>query len=79
MLTADTTLEIWTSATTLLDSHLHQLTNTCLVENLEWVQHSESLLQVNWQEAGNVVTAVAECHLSQVVSTETEVLSLLAI
>ena len=64
MLTTDTTFEIWTSATTLLDSHLHQLTNTCLVENLEWIDIQNLLLQVNWQEAGNVVTAVAECHLS---------------
>ena len=64
MLTTDTTLEVLACLTSFLNSHLNQLTNTLLIENLEWVNIKNLLFQVAWQEASNVVAALTEGHLS---------------
>ena len=50
MLAADTRAEVWTDATTLLNSHLNQLANTLLVEYLEWVNLQNLLLKICWEE-----------------------------
>ena len=50
MLTADTALELWTYAASLLNCHFYELTNTVLVEYLEWVNLQNLLLQVYWEE-----------------------------
>ena len=70
MLTADTATEVLANATTLLYCHLDELANTLLVENLEWVNLENLLVEIYWQEAGDVVTRVTEGHLSEVVGTE---------
>ena len=70
MLTADTATEVLANATTLLYCHLDELANTLLVENLEWVNLENLLVEIYWQEAGDVVARVTEGHLCEVVGTE---------
>ena len=70
VLTADTALQVGTLMTALVYSHLYELTHTVLVEHLEGVYLQDLLLQVHGQEVGDVVAAVTERHLSQVVRTE---------
>ncbi len=77
MLTTDTTLQVRTGRTTLLYGHVDKLANTCLVEYLEWVYLQDLLLKICWQEASDIITAITECHLREVIGTEAEVLSLL--
>ncbi len=50
MLTTDTALEFWTNTATLVNSHLYELTNTVLVEYLEWVNLKNLLLQIYREE-----------------------------
>ncbi len=50
MLTADTCAEVRTGSTTILYCHLDELTNTLLVENLEWVNLQDLLLHVCREE-----------------------------
>ena len=76
MLSTDTALEVRTCGTALLDSHLHQLADTLLVEHLERIDVQDLLLQIRGEEAGDIVTAIAEGHLREVVRTEAEVLSM---
>ena len=56
MFTTDTTLQIRTDGTTLLSSHLNQLTYTILVEYLERVYLQDLLLQINRQERSDIIT-----------------------
>lgn len=70
MLTADTALEIWAHGTSTFYGHLHELTHTILVKHLERVYLEDLLLQVNGEEAGDVITRVAECHLCEVIGTK---------
>lgn len=55
MLATDTTLEVGTCRATLLNSHLDKLSNAVLVKHLEGVNVENLLLQVNGEEAGDVV------------------------
>ena len=70
MLTANTSAHAWTNSTTLLNSHLDELAYTLLVKYLEWVNLQDLLVEIYRQERSNIVTAVTEGHLSQVVGTE---------
>ena len=74
MLAADTTLEVGTYGAALFYGHLDELTYTILVENLEGVNLQNLLLEINGEEAGDVIAAVAEGHLREVVRAEAEVL-----
>lgn len=56
MLSTDTALEVGTCGTALLDSHLHQLADTLLVEHLERIDVQDLLLQIRGEEAGDIVT-----------------------
>ena len=58
MLTADTCTERRANGTSLLNSHLHKLTNTLLVENLEWVNLENLLVKIYRQERCYVVAIV---------------------
>ena len=55
MLTTDTTNEVGASGAALLNTHVNELANTLLVENLEWVDIQNLLFQVNGQEASDIV------------------------
>ena len=77
MLATDTTFEVLTCLTTLLNTHLDELTNTLLIENLEWIDIQNLLFKITWEEACDVITAVTEGHLGKVVSTKAEVFCLL--
>ena len=77
MLATDTTLEVRTCRATLLNSHLDKLSNAVLVKHLEGINVENLLLQVNGEEAGDVVAAVAESHLCEIVCTEAEIFGLL--
>ena len=70
MLTTDTATEIWTNLTTLLNGELDETTYALLVEYLEWVNLQDLLVEIDRQETGDVVAAVAERHLCKVVGTE---------
>ena len=70
MLTADTATESRTNGAALLHSHLDKLANTILVKNLERIHLQDLVLQIYRQEAGDVVAAVTEGHLCEVVGTE---------
>ena len=56
MLAADTALELRTNRATLLDSHLNELTNTLLVQNLERVNLKNLLLQIYGEERSDIIT-----------------------
>ena len=70
MLTTDTATELWTNLTTFLNSELDETAYTLLVENLEWVNLQDLLIEIYRQERSDIVTAVTEGHLSKVVGTE---------
>ena len=70
MLTTDTATEVWTYSATLADSKLDETAYTLLVENLEWVDLQDLLVEVYRQERSDIVAAVTEGHLSEVVGTE---------
>ena len=70
MLTADTALETWTSLTTILDSIVHKLTYSLLVESLEWIAIENLVTDVVTHESTYVITRESEGHLSKVVCTE---------
>ena len=76
VLAADTRTESRTNGTTFLYRHLDQLTYTVLVEYLERIDFEDLLLEVCRQERSDIVTAVTEGHLGEVVGTEGEVLRL---
>jgi hypothetical protein len=70
MLTADTAAELRTYLATLIHSELDETAYTSLVEYLEWVYLQNLLVEVYRQERSDIVAAVTEGHLSQVVGTE---------
>ena len=70
MFTADTALEFWTYSTALFYRHLHELTYAVLVEHLEGVYLQNLLLELNGEEASDIVTRITEGHLREVVGTE---------
>ena len=70
MLTTDTATELRTYLTTFLHSELDKTAYTCLVEYLERVYLQNLLVEVYRQERSDIIAAVTEGHLSQVVSTE---------
>ena len=70
MLTTDTATKLRTNLATFLNSELDETANTLLVENLEWVNLQDLLIEIYRQERSDIVTAVTEGHLRQVVSTE---------
>ena len=76
MLTTDTTVKGRTNLLTFLYSHLHQLANTCLVKLSKWIALVDLSIIVSIQELTGIITGETECHLSQVVCTEAEELSL---
>ena len=76
VLTADTGTQSRSNGTTFLYGHLDELTYTVLVENLERIHFQDLLLEVCRQERSDIVAAVTEGHLRQIVRTEAEVLSL---
>jgi len=75
MLTTDTSTKVWTNLMSLLYGHLNELTDTFLIKHLERIHIQDLLIKVYRQEASNIVTTITKCHLSQVISTEREVLS----
>ena len=70
MLTTDTATEVRTYLTTLLHSKLDETANTLLVEYLERIYLQDLLVEVYRQERCDIVAAVTEGHLSEVVGTE---------
>jgi hypothetical protein len=70
MLTTDTATEVRTYLAAFLHSELDETANTLLVEYLEWVNLQNLLVEVYRQERSDIVAAVTEGHLSQVVGTE---------
>ena len=76
VLAADTCTESRTNGTTFLYCHLDQLTYAVLIQYLERIDFEDLLLEVYREEGSDIVTAVTEGHLRQVVGTEGEVLSL---
>ena len=70
MLTTDTATQVRTYLTTFLHSELDETANTLLVEHLERVYLQDLLVEVYRQERSDIVAAVTEGHLSQVVGTE---------
>ena len=55
-----------------LNAHFNQLADTFLIERLERVNRDDLVLDVIGQETADVVAAVAERHLGQVVGAEAE-------
>lgn len=77
MLSAYTAFEIFAYGASFVYRHLHQLSHAILVEHLEWVHVQNLLFQIRGQEAGNVVTTIAEGHLRKVVGAKAKVLGFL--
>ena len=78
MLATDTYVEVLVSGFTKLESHIHKLTNTILVESCERIVLEDLCIVVSVEELTCVVTRESECHLSKVVSTEAEEVSILS-
>lgn len=78
MLTADTAGELGACSSPTLYGHLDQLTYTLLIKLLEGVYAEDLLVEVDRQEASDIISAVAEGHLRQVVRPEAEVLGVLS-
>ena len=76
MLTADTNVKLGTNLLTKGNCHVHELTNANLVKLSEGIVLEDLSLIVSVEELTSVVTAEAVGHLSKVVSTEAEELSL---
>ena len=74
MFAADTAGQVGACAASAFDSHTDELAHTFLVELLEGVYAQDLLIEVDGQEAGDVVAAIAEGHLREVIRPEAEVL-----
>ena len=74
MFAADTAGQVGACATSTFDGHTDELAHTFLVELLEGVYAQDLLIEVDGQEAGDVVAAIAEGHLREVIRPEAEVL-----
>ena len=72
MFATDAALEVGASATATLDTHLHQLADTFLVEVVERVGGDNLLVDIGLHDGVDVVAAETEGHLGQVVGTEAE-------
>src|SRR5215510_10297122 len=72
VLAADTHLEIRHRLAPPLDADADQLAHALLVEHRERVDGQELLLQIEGQELADVVAAVTERHLREVVRAEGE-------
>ena len=70
MLTADATTQVGTHLAALADGVLDERADTVLVEHLEGIDLQDLLVEIDGQERGDVVAAVAEGHLREVVGTE---------
>ena len=70
MLTTDTATEVRTYLATFLHSELDETADTLLVEYLERIYLQDLLVEIYRQERCDIVAAVTEGHLSQVVGTE---------
>ena len=73
MFSTNSTYKFRTSCAAFFYCHLNKLSNTILVENLEWVNVKYLLVKIYRQEAGDIVAAVSKCHLCQVVSSKAKV------
>ena len=76
VLAADTDMESGIDGLAELDRHIHQLANAGLIELSERIVLKDLSVIVSVEELTCVVTAEAEGHLSQVVGTEAEEVSL---
>ena len=76
VLPADAQLEIAPSGASLHTSSLNQLADPGRVKRSKWVHWQDALGQVVGQERSNVITAVTEGHLREVVGTEGKVSTL---
>ncbi len=70
MLTTDTATEIRTNLATFLNGEFDETAYTLLVEYLERIYLQNLLVEIYRQERSDIVAAVTEGHLSQVVGTE---------
>ena len=70
MLTTDTAAELRTYLAAFLHSELDETAYASLVEYLEGVNLQNLLIEVDGQERSDIVAAVTEGHLSEVVGTE---------
>src|SRR5262245_25041773 len=77
VLTADADLEVRTRAPPALDTDLDELAHAFLVEDGEGIVGQHALLEIVGQELRDVVAAVAEGHLREVVGAEREELRVL--
>ena len=75
MLATDAALQFWSRAATFLNGHLDKLANARFVDLLERVGFKDLLFQIIRKESSDVVAAVTERHLSQVIRSEAEELS----
>ena len=75
VLTADTVVQILAGSLCLGDSHLHQHTNTGLIQLSKGIVLEDHGIVVSVQELASIVTAKAEGHPGQVVGAEAEELS----
>ena len=70
MLTTDTATEVRTNLTAFLHGKLDETAYTYLVEYLERIDLQDLLIELDRQERSDIVAAVTEGHLRQVVRTE---------
>ena len=77
VLTADTAVHGGTDFLTQRYGHIHQLTNTVLIQLRERIVLVDLGVLVSGQELAGIVTAEAKGHLGQVVGAEAEELSFL--
>ena len=78
VLTADTAVELRIYRLTELDSHFHELTNASLIELSERIVLEDLLVVVSAEELTSIVTREAVSHLSKVICTEAEEVSVLS-
>ncbi len=76
MLSTDTNVECRVNRFSEFDSHLHELTNTNLIQFSEWIVLEDLSVIVSVQEFTSIVTGESVSHLSKVVGSEAEEVSL---
>src|SRR5437867_10175521 len=77
VLATDADLELWPRPPSSLDSKPHELADAFLIEDRERIRGHEPLLEIVRQELRDIVPAVAERHLREVVRAEREELGVL--
>ena len=77
VLAADTDVQMLVVSAAEGDSHVHELANTGLIQSCEGIVLEDLGVVVSGQELAGVVTGEAVGHLSQVVGTEAEEVSVL--